>query len=403
MVDVIGVLFAAILGMIAWPQIQESQAIARHTQVVITTAQEQQQWVSAVNAYVNQNSAALETSATSTTPVTLTVPMVQAANVGLPATFAPVNPFNQTWVAQVLQPSAGDLQVLAFGSGGNVLNDTELGDIARAAAGAGGFVPTNNSGVYPGGSAFGYGTLGYWKISTAGYSIGAGGVPASLLTYSNGTLSSNYLYRNLVPGQPQLNDMNTSLGMNNNNITNVGQLQANTGTGVVIGNSNFYGDANDTAIRQNGTLYVQNQAGTAPGPINSGTVTVAGDADVSGNVTVGGDVGATGAVTSGGLLTAQGQIQINGTAVEGTACPDTGRVVQNGSGLLLSCQSGVWTRQSSGSTTFFMVPTFGGGCVTPNPATGSCSCPSGTQYLSLSGQASSNGYAFDRSIYACVP
>jgi len=401
--QILGAFFAMAAGLLVLPWINQGIHTARQTQIDVTTAQQQQQWNAAVSVYVSQNSATLQTTATATTPVTLTVPMIQAANVGLPSTFAPTNPFNQTWIAQVSQPTVGTLQVLSFGSGGTAIKDTELGQIARAAGASGGFIPTNNTGAYPGGAAFGYGTLGSWKIATAGYAVGAGGTPASLLTFSNGTLSSNYLYRNLIPGQPQLNDMNTSLGLNHNNITSVGQLQADSGDGVVIGSSTFYGDANDTAIKQNGTLYVQNQAGTAPGPINTGTATVTGDADVSGTITVGGNVTATGAVTSGGLLTAQGQIQINGTAVEGTACPETGRVVQDGAGSLLSCQSGVWSKLSGDSTTFFMVPTFGGGCVSPNPATGSCSCPSGTRYVSLSGQASSNGYAFDRSIYACVP
>ncbi|MGN6580205.1 MAG: shufflon system plasmid conjugative transfer pilus tip adhesin PilV [Bordetella sp.] len=108
-----------------------------------------------------------------------------------------------------------------------------------------------------------------------------------------------------------------------------------------------------------------------------------------------------GSVT-GKRLQANEYLQIAGQAAPGGACSPNGLVGRTPEGLLLSCQSGVWTG-FGGSTTFYTVPTFGGGCVSPNAATGSCSCPPRTRYVSLSGQASSNGYSFDRTVYACIP
>ncbi|MCW0054094.1 shufflon system plasmid conjugative transfer pilus tip adhesin PilV, partial [Burkholderia pseudomallei] len=188
----LGALFAVMVGLMYFPQIQNGIAAQRHTMADVTTAQQQQQWVQAVTNYVNQNMVSLQASAT-TTPTPLTVATVKAANVGLPTGFSGTNPFNQTWTAAVTQPTAGNLQVLIYTTGGTLIKDQELGAIARAAGGVGGMIPTNNSGVYAGGAANAYGAFGAWQMSTAGYGV-TGGSPASLLTFSNGTLTSNFLY-----------------------------------------------------------------------------------------------------------------------------------------------------------------------------------------------------------------
>jgi len=114
-----------------------------------------------------------------------------------------------------------------------------------------------------------------------------------------------------------------------------------------------------------------------------------------------GGLTAAGPVT-GKRLQADEYLQIAGQAAAGGACSPNGLVGRTPEGALLACQSGIWAG-FGGATTFYTVLTFGGGCVYPNAVTGSCSCPPRTRYLSLSGQASSNGYSFDRSIYACIP
>jgi len=50
----------------------------------------------------------------------------------------------------------------------------------------------------------------------------------------------------------------------------------------------------------------------------------------------------TGNVVANGRLTTNEYVQINGTAVEGAACSPNGLVGRTATGLLLSCQSGVW-------------------------------------------------------------
>jgi prepilin-type N-terminal cleavage/methylation domain-containing protein len=119
------------------------------------------------------------------------------------------------------------------------------------------------------------------------------------------------------------------------------------------------------------------------------------DPQLKADLTVAGSV-------AGKRLRANEYVQIEGQAVQGGACSPNGLVGRTPDGALLACQSGRWAGVG-GSTTFYQAPTFGGGCIVANPITGSCSCPPGTRYTALTGQASSNGYSFDRSIWACIP
>jgi hypothetical protein len=191
----------------------------------------------------------------------------------------------------VLQPAPGNLQALTMSTGGTALPDAQAVKIATIVGATGGLIPQNDSGIYPGAAANAYGAFAGWTISTANYTSVTGGHPAALLTFNNGQLVSNYLYRNAVPGQPQLNQMNTALDMQGNNVNNVGQVN---------------------------------------------TATLA----ATGNATVGGTLGVTGTATSA-------KVALTDTVVEGAACGAVnGLVSKDASGLLLSCQSGVWLSQT---------------------------------------------------------
>ncbi|SOE65261.1 shufflon protein, N-terminal constant region [Burkholderia sp. OK233] len=383
MSEILGALFAVLVGMMYLPQVQNGIATQRHVMADVTTAQQQQQWVLAVSSYVSQNNAAYLSTANAATPLPISVAAVKAANVGLPVSFTGTNPFNQTWAAAVTQPSAGNLQVLIYTTGGTPIKDQELGLIARAANGVGGMIPTNNSGVYPGGAATAYGAFGAWQIPTASYGV-AGGSPASLLTFSNGALTSNYLYRNAVPGQPQLNTMSTNLDMGGNTITNAQQIQLASGNGVQVGGSYYYGDGTNSAIRQSGTLYVQNQAGTAAASLNAGdtttqNLTVNGNTTMAGGsiiynpstqyietgggnlylkpwngsgITVVGGGGGSGQLEVTGHLQADQAIDANNyikpgnIASAGGGCGPSGAIGSDGSQTLF-CQSGVWKTAGS--------------------------------------------------------
>lgn len=283
MKEILGSLLAGLLMLgtsVLFVNYQKQSAL---NQQVAATAQQAAKFNTAVQSYITQYSSAVSAVATPTTPAVITVPMLQATGVELlPNSFSATNPFNQTWQAQVLEPTAGNLQALALATGGTALTDEKASRIAALIGAAGGFIPLNDSGTWPTGSATAQGAYAGWNIPTAGYTGIAGGNLASLLTFSNGQFVSNFLYRNNV-GNASLNTMNTPL-------------------------------------------------------IMASTQTIGG------------------------------------------ACTPNGAIAQDGTGVILSCQSGVW--RTAGVSLFggaYMIGGWNsdGSCRSANSQTGSCSCPTG--------------------------
>ncbi|MFL9886753.1 hypothetical protein PQR66_27180 [Paraburkholderia agricolaris] len=108
-----------------------------------------------------------------------------------------------------------------------------------------------------------------------------------------------------------------SQNVNGVDLHNVGNIDA-TGTiaAPTVAASNV---AVSNSVRSPATLYVQNQSGTGPAPIDSGPATIHGNATVTGTLTVG------------------------SIAAPGTGCSGTGIAGNSdGSGQVLSCQYGMW-------------------------------------------------------------
>jgi hypothetical protein len=74
-------------------------------------------------------------------------------------------------------------------------------------------------------------------------------------------------------------------------------------------------------------------------------------------------------------------LQVNGVVTEGSACTPNGLVGRDGTGLILSCQSGIWIAGRYGGPYLVQnVRTEGvwaSYCYTLNPYSGGCSCPGG--------------------------
>ncbi len=245
----------------------------------------------AAKGYITTYAAAIEGTATATAPVTITVPML--VNTGfLPAGFGQTNPYQQTWEVQVLQPSPGDLQALVLSQGGVPIQPAETPRIGAEEGGSGGSVQANGTAQ---------GSFGSWQVSLADYTNPGVGHVASLIDYSNGQLQSDYLYRTAVPGEPQLNTMQTNLDMGTNNITNAQNVSANgtLGTGT------------------NGSLNAY---------LNSGGVVYAGDQMELGTA--------------------------NGAANVGWGCSPNGAIAAdaNGSGALMICEGGSWQPSNTATT-----------------------------------------------------
>lgn len=212
--ELLGILFAIMVGTLLIPKVADYQRASNDNATAAITAQQQKVINAAATTYIQQNSASIQAIATPTAPAVITVAMLQAPGVDLlPASFSATNPYGQTWQVQVLEPTAGNLQALVMTSGGTALSDAKATKIASLVGAAGGLIPLNDSGSYAGGAATARGAAAGWSVATANYSGVTGGRPAALLTFNNGQLVSNSLYRNAVPGQPQLNTMNTPLIM----------------------------------------------------------------------------------------------------------------------------------------------------------------------------------------------
>lgn len=210
MSQIIGVVLAILLGMMSLPQLMTHSRNANNNIIASNIAQQAIQFNDAVARYVQTYPTQIQSVATATTPLVITVGMLQATGF-LSNSFHGSTAYGNTFEAQALQPTAGNLQVFSLTTGGDPLPDNRALKIANLIGNAGGFTPLNDTGLYAGGAANAYGT-GWGPTSTTNFNV-SGGQLASLLTFNNGQLADNRLYRNAVPGQPQLNTMNTPLIM----------------------------------------------------------------------------------------------------------------------------------------------------------------------------------------------
>ena len=172
------------------------------------------------------------------------------------------------------------------------------GVVAQAAGNGFGFSKTQNSSTV-------YGLNGAWNASNP-----LAGAPAAVVMATNGPATDgNAVYIRRDGSLTWTGDQNVNgVSLHNvNSIDATGAIAASTLSASNVAVSN--------AVRTPGTLNVQNAAGTAPAPINTGAATVNGDATVTGTVTAG------------------------NVAVPRAACAGTGFAsAYDGSGMPFSCQ-----------------------------------------------------------------
>lgn len=148
------------------------------------------------------------------------------------------------------------------------------------------------------------------------------------------------------------------------------------------------------AIDQNGNLSV-------PGNLTiSGNTALNGNATLNGNTTLNGRV----VIGDGSAAAPDGSntLVVNRTATEGHPCSPNGAVARDNTGLILSCQSGMWSPQRSLGGSYQVSNK---GCNIVNPKTGALSCPPGYvstwAYVSMGPNVCTS--ALDQStLYLCV-
>jgi Bacterial shufflon protein, N-terminal constant region len=403
MAPIIGTLAAmlisllTVVGFTAWAKmgVANIRIAATAGQLVIVAKATQQ--------YVQDNSASLATSATSATPVTLSVATLKSAGY-LPAGLQSVNPYGQTWQAQVLQPSAGQLEVLVTSTGGTAISDPkQLVQIAAQAGAQGGYVPyAGQLGDASMSASNAVGAFGGWSRAVAPFSNPGSGHLAALIAFGGPATNNSYLYRVAVAGQPQLNTMQTSLSMSGNDINAANSVNATTVTAsstVSAGTVNASGAVSaGGSMNASGNVTAGGTMSAAGGRFNvdsSGRIGTAGYAagdlppgwgggvstsDVYSHATVAAGTGGGIAsyLNSGGeLMAGSGQFRVTSTGVvnlgaQGSA--GAGCSISNGSsaitsdtaGVLLACVGGVW-RPVGGRQQKQQFYTTTDGGVIPNP------------------------------------
>ncbi|WP_248915984.1 shufflon system plasmid conjugative transfer pilus tip adhesin PilV [Pseudomonas moorei] len=356
-------------------------------------AADQQRTISEAQAkYLKDNFSTVLANATATVPVQITVQMLINTNY-LPAGFSSTNVFGQTILGLARKPNPNQLEVIVVTTGGQTIPEMGIRAIAENLGGPGGFISTTNPNIIQG-------VRGGWQVTLSNYAIAPGpGHTASALFLMDGTLANDYLYRNAVPGHPELNTMNTDLGMGNHNINNAGAITAsgNVTTNSDVTARNVTASAAISGVTANiagetytgGWFRTRGDTGWYSEKWGGGIyqadpdwVRIYNDKGLAtGGTLVGGQVVAFGNMTATGRLSTNEFLSIGGVATEGAGCGDNKLIAKTATGTALSCEDGVW-KTTGGKDRWggsYWTATHSGGCPTPNPYTGSCSCPAGYQ------------------------
>ncbi|MGA4239987.1 shufflon system plasmid conjugative transfer pilus tip adhesin PilV [Ralstonia nicotianae] len=365
---------------------QFNQAAADHMKTVSDAAVK----------YIKDNYAAITATATATTPAVITVATLKSTSY-LTSSVTDQNAYEQTYQILALQPAANKLQTLIVTTSGETIPEMSIRRIAQLSGARGGFISTTNP-------TTAVGSYGGWQVSLASYGVSPGaGHVATALFFDDGALVSDYLYRGVVPGHPELNRMNTAIDMGGNNLDNTATVNATganvagnvTATGnvsaasgnIVARNQPGEGGVIETQGANGTKMYLENingtfrlvnhpwnaelfhvdqsgntqQAGNQQNFTNGwAEITGAGRLHINGNEnlylqpwsggqTIVGGGGGSGQLVVNGRLYSNEYIQPNGWAAEGGGCSPNGLIANSGNGPLF-CQSGVWTAAGGGQT-----------------------------------------------------
>lgn len=327
-------------GFILWSNASVSNAlaaVAASQQVIVNKA---------AQLYVQDNALSIAALASPSVPVTITAQMLINAGY-LPAGTSTVNAFLQNWQVQVLQPSGGVLQTAVMSTGGRAISDTrQLVQIAALTGAQGGFIPyAGQNGDATMSPSNAYGTYGAWRLApVTGFTNPGSGHLFSLLAFTNTQTNNSYLYRVQVAAHPELNAMQTDLGM-----TDAGGTQHNI-TGANTVNAATFKLANGAGMNgdQGGALELGDQSGTHPGQSPYIDFHYGGQGVQDFNARLMNDSNnhlQVSAANGSGSLGVQGAIQPGNIASPGAACAPNGQMAANrdGSGQISACQNGLWT------------------------------------------------------------
>ncbi|EKS9798991.1 shufflon system plasmid conjugative transfer pilus tip adhesin PilV [Burkholderia cepacia] len=301
---------------------------------------------SAMGRYVKDHGADLAATATAAQPVTVSMNDLQAGGY-LVAGVSSTNVYRQQWFAQVLQPQPGQLQTMLFSSGGVAIPARDVATVAAQSSGRGnlgGFVPyPNQAGDATLQPTIAVGAGGSFRQSLVSYANPGSGHLAMLVGVADAPSDNGFLYRVPMPNRPELNNMQTDLGLTDT------QGVAHDINGVNTANANTFRLANGAGMKgdQGGAIELGDMAGNNPGQAPYIDFHLGGQGaqdfnarfqnNADGNIRVSGAKG-------NGSLDVEGTLQAGNIATPGTYCPTNGKIAGNadGSGQILSCQFHTW-------------------------------------------------------------
>lgn len=292
------------------------------------------------------------------------------------------NPYGQEYnlIARYVpstNPGSEDrLETVVYTSGGEAITPGQANSIAQLVGAGGGFtMPEGDTSEVK--STFGGFTLD--MQTSYGVDPGPGKLVSAMFFNDEGSLVSDFLYRNAVPGRPDLNTMGTSINMDGNNINNVDALSAQRAT---ISGKLFATDAEMSGqvsaggaavgantLTSHGTTLLQGEVGIGGGAIAgqalnvAGNVRFAGNTITTGNATVG-SLSSNGTITAQGSITTTGNASIAGNASVGSlassgAINAAGNISTGGNVTAGTIYTGGWFR-STGASGWYS-ETYGGG------------------------------------------
>lgn len=315
--------------MSAFHQDQQYSTAARHALRV----------EKATHQYLQHNALIIGKQASATSPYILDVPkLIQAGY--LPTGFSETNPFSSRYHTRIYQPAPLKFHHMIFLTGGAPLNLSAARKIALRIGDSGGYIE----------GAIAKGVMGGWRESLSafgGYNPGEGQVVITGF-FSQGKGKKDYLYRHAIPGQGELNTMNTAINMDGNDINDVNQLHAHTlktqsvhatGNAEIEGDIRFVGN-----ISTSKNIFSQGHMTTNGWFISKGKTGWYSEQGEGGwhmtdkmwiKAYNGKSIYTRGTVRGG-------YVQIDNISVVNTPCPSNGLLSRDASGATLSCQSGIW-------------------------------------------------------------
>jgi type II secretory pathway pseudopilin PulG len=322
----------------------------------------QAQVVNAANKYIAANYADLVGGTGGGSLATVTIAQLKAGGF-LSDSFSGTNVFNQAACVLVRQPVSGKLDALVATYGGTAIPDRDIPLVAQLAGQGGGYVSTAAPGTARGAS-WQLVTTGYRNVACGGAAVltGAaandGGHLVSSLFYDGpGQLATDFLYRDAVPGRPELNQMQTPLHM----LPGTGAQAVENDAGdprctPASGTGKIAVDASGRVLSCQAGVWKRQGSGSWKDPVAAYADLPASGNDVGDVRMVAGLNRAFGWTSAGWVALAVDQngdlsvpgtlsanlVQVNQVVVQNAPCSDNGTIGRDATGITLSCQAGLW-------------------------------------------------------------